>query len=99
MTMDEDYSNRKLTREEYEAWKARQTYRIMRYFRDSNATPQRLEGLDGLTLEQAQEHCSRSDTHCDAWFDGYTREAQPYSVPSEPVTPEVLARFTFNGDK
>ena len=32
----------------------------------------------GLTLEQAQEHCSREDTHAKdkfgnvIWFDGYT---------------------------
>jgi hypothetical protein len=28
----------------------------------------------GLTLEEAQEHCSRDDTHGDGWFDGYTEE-------------------------
>lgn len=26
----------------------------------------------GLTLSQAQAHCSREDTHGDDWFDGYT---------------------------
>lgn len=46
------------------------TYRIMRYFKGSRPA-QRVEGLDNLTLEQAQEHCSRSDTSCDAWMDGY----------------------------
>ena len=26
----------------------------------------------GLTLEEAQEHCNREDTHGYLWFDGYT---------------------------
>jgi hypothetical protein len=28
----------------------------------------------GLTLEQAQAHCQRDDTHGDGWFDGYEEE-------------------------
>ena len=28
----------------------------------------------GLTLEEAQEHCSREDTHGPGWFDGYDEE-------------------------
>ena len=28
----------------------------------------------GLTLEQAQAHCQREDTHGEGWFDGYTKE-------------------------
>ena len=28
----------------------------------------------GLTLEEAQEHCNREDTHGDGWFDAYTEE-------------------------
>lgn len=28
----------------------------------------------GLTLEEAQEHCEREDTHGNGWFDGYTEE-------------------------
>ncbi len=40
-----------------------------------------LAGYSGLTLEQAQEHCQREDTHTSGtgrksrgwdWFDGYT---------------------------
>lgn len=28
----------------------------------------------GLTLEQAQEWCSRDDTHGKNWFDGYKKD-------------------------
>ena len=28
----------------------------------------------GLTLEEAQEHCQREDTHGEDWFDAYTAE-------------------------
>jgi hypothetical protein len=28
----------------------------------------------GLTLDEAQEHCQREDTHGDGWFEGYTEE-------------------------
>jgi hypothetical protein len=28
----------------------------------------------GLTLEQAQAHCQRGETHGEGWFDGYTEE-------------------------
>ncbi len=46
------------------------TYEIVRFrFEGDN------EVLEtGLTLEEAQEHCRRDDTHGDGWFDGY-REA------------------------
>lgn len=54
-----------------------EAYKIIRF---------RFNGRDrvrhtGLTLEQAQEHCQREDTHAKpdkdghrAWFDGYTKE-------------------------
>ena len=28
----------------------------------------------GLTLEEAQAHCGREDTHGPGWFDGYEEE-------------------------
>jgi|TARA_R100000081_G_C4794907_1_gene160162 hypothetical protein len=46
------------------------TYKIIRF---------RFEGTSrvikkGLTLQEAQEHCSRDDTRGDGWFDGYAEE-------------------------
>ena len=51
-----------------------ETYKIVRFYAPgqpfSNTTIK-----TGLTLEEAQEHCSREDTRKeDEWFDGYTKE-------------------------
>jgi hypothetical protein len=46
------------------------TYKIVRFqFDAENETIRR-----GLTLEEAQAHCRREDTHGDGWFDGYEEE-------------------------
>ena len=46
------------------------TYKIVRFrFKGGNEVI-----ATGLTLEEAQEHCSREDTHGDGWFDGYDEE-------------------------
>lgn len=46
-------------------------YKIVRFFRDDRDS----EIIKtGLSLEAAQAHCSREDTHGDGWFDGYTEE-------------------------
>lgn len=37
----------------------------------------------GLTLEEAQEHCSREDTHGEDWFDGYDLEDPSDEVLAE----------------
>ncbi len=48
-------------------------YKIVRYYSpDQNKSNRTMQ--TGLTLEEAQEHCSRDDTHGEGWFDGYTAE-------------------------
>jgi hypothetical protein len=48
------------------------TYKIVRFYRDEDKASEVIE--TGLTLEEAQEHCRRDDTHGDGWFDGYDEE-------------------------
>lgn len=46
------------------------TYSIVRFREGSSRRT-----IDtGLTLDEAQAHCQREDTHGDGWFDGYTEE-------------------------
>lgn len=46
------------------------TYKIVRFrFNGAGRTIKR-----GLSLEEAQAHCSREDTRGDGWFDGYEEE-------------------------
>jgi hypothetical protein len=47
------------------------SYKIMRFRREGGSTVVQT----GLTLEQAQAHCQREDTHGDGWFDGYDLES------------------------
>lgn len=56
------------------------TYKIVRFFRDID---RRRVIATGLTLEQAQAHCRRDDTHGDGWFDGYDKEDE--ETPSQPT--------------
>lgn len=49
------------------------TYRIDRCYGPELNKP-RETLIRGLTLAQAQEHCSRDDTHGDGWFDAYYEE-------------------------
>jgi len=44
------------------------TYDIYRFYQDDTASE--LIASD-LTLEEAQAHCKREDTHGEGWFDGY----------------------------
>lgn len=46
------------------------TYRIVRF----RFKGQREIIKTGLSLEEAQAHCSREDTHGPGWFDGYEEE-------------------------
>ena len=59
------------------------SYRIIRYWFINGLLKPNETRETGLTLEEAQKHCSREDTHCnsehtkdkDKWFfDGYTEE-------------------------
>jgi len=53
------------------------TYKIIRIYFESNHPGNRRVIRTGLTLEEAQEHCSRDDTRKDGvWFDVYTAERE-----------------------
>lgn len=48
------------------------SYKIIRFYRDETPSKKMFEGL---SLEEAQEHCSREDTYKEGvWFDGYAEE-------------------------
>lgn len=49
------------------------TYKIIRFYREDK--PSKVIKR-GLTLEEAQAHCQREDTHGEGWFDGYDVEAK-----------------------
>lgn len=50
------------------------TYRIVRFYAP-HLNRERETVETGLTLEEAQEHCQREDTHeSGEWFDGYQEE-------------------------
>jgi hypothetical protein len=48
------------------------TYSIVRFRQDGDNDVV----VRGLTLEQAQAHCQRDDTHGDGWFDGYREDGE-----------------------
>ena len=46
------------------------TYRIVRFkFQSEKEILQ-----EGVSLEEAQEHCNSPESHGEGWFDGYERE-------------------------
>ena len=49
------------------------TYKIVRFHQSLDIPNETI--VRGLTLEQAQAHCQREDTHGDGWFDGYDEES------------------------
>ncbi len=51
------------------------SYKIVRFYRDTDHVDH-LKIIDtGLSLDEAQEHCQDEDTHeRGVWFDGYTEE-------------------------
>ena len=56
------------------------TYKIIRFYRDSDHPSHQRIIKRGLSLDEAQEHCRRDDTHeldsegMAIWFDGYEHE-------------------------
>ena len=60
-------------------------YKIVRFYRDFNRKSKIIK--TSLTLEEAQEHCQREDTHGDGWFDGYEKE---YKDIKTDIWPEIL---------
>ena len=48
-------------------------YKIVRFYAPHLDKPSKVIKR-GLTETEAQEHCSREDTHGDGWFDGYDEE-------------------------
>jgi len=54
---------------------SKQLYKIVRFYRDEEDEYRNGETIKtGLTLDKAQEHCRRDDTHGEGWFDGYTED-------------------------
>lgn len=45
-------------------------YKIIRFFRNNGSRVV----MRGLSLEEAQAHCSNPDTRGSNWFDGYEQE-------------------------
>jgi hypothetical protein len=50
------------------------TYKIIEFRQDDQHPRHRKVINTGLTLEQAQAHCSDESTHGDGWFHGYEEE-------------------------
>jgi hypothetical protein len=48
------------------------TYKIIRFFKD-DALPSRVI-REGLTLQEAREHCQDDETQGENFFDGYEEE-------------------------
>ncbi len=51
-----------------------ETYKIVRFCFDEDSPENHKVMQSGLTLDEAQAHCRRDDTHGAGWFDGYERE-------------------------
>ncbi len=63
-----------LTTTTEDATMADTTYKIIRFREAFDPSPRTIK--KGLTLEEAQAHCRRDDTHGDGWFDGYDEETK-----------------------
>ena len=52
--------------------KIKKTYKIIRFFKDDTLPARVIR--EGLTLQEAQEHCQDEETHGENFFDGYEEE-------------------------
>jgi hypothetical protein len=57
-------------------------YDIVRFCLNSHARDHQRVITSFTTLEEAQEYCSREDTHGEDWFDGY-REVKEWTPESK----------------
>ena len=81
------------------------TYKIIRFYQDKPHHSKCIK--TGLTLEEAQAHCSDPATSGDGWFDGfneeYAEEPDWLDLPNEgfkPKTPPKVRNMTSsNGNK
>lgn len=62
------------------------SYEIIRYHQGKPAELVQA----GLSLEAAQAHCQRADTHGPGWFDGYREVRLNYYGTRYPRTPGLL---------
>jgi len=49
-------------------------YKIVRFRHDKDWNITKRIVKKNLTLDEAQSHCQRKDTHGTAWFDGFTEQ-------------------------
>lgn len=47
-----------------------ESYKIIRFFKDG----ERQIVAEGVTLDEAREHCKSKSTEGENWFDGYQKE-------------------------
>jgi hypothetical protein len=47
-------------------------YNVVKFYKEQGKKPRVV--MYSLTLEEAQKHCRREDTHGEDWFDEYTRD-------------------------
>ena len=67
------------------------TYKVIRF--TFNGSPKTVK--TGLTLEEAQAHCSREDTHGDGWFDGYDEDSSTCLADDDEAT-ECISDWCHN---
>jgi hypothetical protein len=71
------------------------SYKIIRF--SQNGLNRIIE--TGLTLEEAQAHCRREDTHGPGWFDGYEDEDEDRDFVAEQRVHNALRDGAAAADK